>query len=314
MKLAAATGRAVLLRMLLLLGLVGLGLHAGAGVAAAHGDGGIGPEAHVPRLLALDPPVPGLVVTVIESGARLRIDNGTGVQVEVVPPDHPSHTDVPAVALGSTARWADPRVSAAAADPAPAEGRRAWTVPLLVGDQPVAVRGEQVWPPAPSSVPWWLATLVAMAAAATVAIRAATRRGWAPALAGVTLLVAAGHLVHVIGGALIVEERGLLGVVLGAAGPALLAWVLAPVGAALTLAGRAYGPLLCALVGGVFTLVTAFTANNFGAAVLPFAGPADLDRAAVALTLGGGLGLFLAGFAALRVLTPAESAQPRQGP
>ena len=38
--------------------------------------------------------------------------------------------------------------------------------------------------------------------------------------------------------------------------------------------------------------------------MLPFAGPPDLDRAAVALTLGGGVGLFLAGFAALRALTP----------
>ena len=93
-----------------------------------------------------------------------------------------------------------------------------------------------------------------------------------------------------------------------AAGPAVVAWLLALAGAALTLVRRAYGPLLCALSGGLLALVTAFSANNFGSAVLPFAGPADLDRAAVALALGGGAGLFLAGFAALRELTPAEPA------
>ena len=82
---------------------------------------------------------------------------------------------------------------------------------------------------------------------------------------------------------------------------------LALAGAALVLRGHGYGPLLCALSGAVFALVTAFSANNFSSAVLPFAGAADLDRAAVVLTLGGGFGLFLAGFAALRELTAAAA-------
>jgi hypothetical protein len=124
------------------------------------------------------------------------------------------------------------------------------------------------------------------------------------------LLVAAAHLIQVLGAALIVEDRPLVGVVFGAAGPAVLGWLLAAVGVALTLARRAYGPLLCALSGAVFALVTAFNANNFGSAVLPFAGPADLARAAVVGTLGGGVGLFVAGFAALRELTPADAAAP----
>ena len=293
-------------RLLVLLILVGFGLLGGAGVASAHGDGGLGPEAHLPRVLGLDPPVPGLDVTVIESGARLRIDNRTGVDVLVLPPDGAPQAAVLLVVPGGTARWADQRVSASAVDPAPAEGRRAWAVPLRVGDRPVAVRGEQVWPAPPPSAAWWLATLAVAAVAAVVGTRAVYRRSWAPALAGMAVLVAAAHVVHVLGSALIVEDRPLLGVLLGAAGPAVLAWLLALTGAALTLARRAYGPLLCALSGGVFALVTAFSANNFGYAVLPFIGPADLDRAAVALTLGGGAGLFLAGFAVLRELTPAE--------
>jgi hypothetical protein len=98
-----------------------------------------------------------------------------------------------------------------------------------------------------------------------------------------------------------------LPIVLGAAGPAALAWLLALVGAGLTLARRAYGPLLCTLAGGLLALVSAFNANNFGSPVLPFAGPPDLDRAAVALTVGGGVGLFLVGFTVLSALTTADT-------
>lgn len=349
---ALGAARALVVSLLVLVGLA-----AASGEAAAHGEG-IGPEAHVPRVLAIEPAVPGLAVTVIEAGARLRLDNGTGLPVTVLPttappttglagahPEHAAgghtaggHGAGPAagpvsVAPGDTARWTDARVKAAAADPVPAERSRAWLVPVRVGDQLVSVRGEQIWPEPPASAPWWLATAAVAVLTGAVAVRGATVRGatvrgatgqqdtgqddtgrgagrapgaadgpWAPALAALTVLVAAAHLVHVVGSALVIEERSTLAVALGTAGPAVLAWVLAPLGAALTLARRPYGPLLCALAGGLLALVGAFTANNFGSPVLPFAGPAGLDRAAVALTLGGGLGLFTAGFAALRAV------------
>jgi hypothetical protein len=73
------------LRTLLVLPLALAGLFLGSGVAAAHGSGGPGPEMHLPRIVELDPPVPGLSVAVIEGGARLRIDNGTGETVDVRP-------------------------------------------------------------------------------------------------------------------------------------------------------------------------------------------------------------------------------------
>jgi hypothetical protein len=294
-------------RALVLLWLLALALPLGAGTAAAHGDGGLGPEAHIPRIVALEPPIPGLDVRVIESGHRLRIDNHTGLPVEVLADSGP-RTHEPLVADGGTARWTDHRVRAAAADPAPVEGRRAWAIPMRVGDTAVTLRGEQVWPDPPASLPWWLATLLAAAGAALVGIRAARHRSWAVALAGVTLAVVAAHVVHVLGGTLIVEDQPLLQVALGAAGPALLAWVLGLLGAVLTVARRGYGPLLCSLSGALFALVTAFNANNFGYPVLPFAWAADLDRLTVVLTLGAGAGLFLAGFAALRELSPAPTA------
>jgi hypothetical protein len=289
-------------RVLVLVFLAAISLPLGAGMAAAHGDG-MGPEMHVPRVLAVDPPLPGLQVAVIEAGARLRLDNRTDRSVQVLP-EPGSHVHEPPIAPGRTARWADPRVRAAAADPAPAEGRRAWSVPLQVGDRVVTVRGEQVWPAAPSSLSWWLMTLLAAVGTALLGVRAVGRPRWAPALAAATVLVAVAHAVHVVGSALVVEDSSLPGIVIGTAGPALLAWVLAALGAVLTLTGRGWGPLLCALSGALLALVTAFAANNFGAPVLPFAGPPELDRAAVALTLGGGVGLFLSGFAAVGRLSP----------
>ena len=287
------------LRTLLVLPLALAGVFLGSGVAAAHGSGGPGPEMHLPRIVELDPPVPGLSVAVIEGGARLRIDNGTGDTVDVRPAVIGARAAEPVIAPGDTARWADPRVRAAAADPVPAEARRAWAVPLLVGDQLVLVRGEQTWPPPPASAPWWLATLLAAVLAAVVGRRAVSRPGWAPALALLTLTVAGGHVVHVLGSALLFEDRPLLGAVLGTAGPAVLAWAIAALGCGLTLARRAYGPLLCALSGGLFALFSAFGGDAFSSPVLPFEWAPDLDRLTLVLTLGGGLGLFLTGLAAL---------------
>jgi hypothetical protein len=47
-------------RALIVLGVIGFGLQLGAGTAAAHGEGGLGPEAHLPRIVALDPGDPAL--------------------------------------------------------------------------------------------------------------------------------------------------------------------------------------------------------------------------------------------------------------
>lgn len=301
------TVRRLLARALAVLVLVLVTLPVGGGVAAAHGGGGIGPEAHVPEIVALDPPVPGLDIAVIEAGERLRIDNRTGAVVAVVPPPGTARTVEPVVVPGGTERWTDTRVTAAAAmDSPPADGRRAWVVPLDVGGQPVLIRGEQVWPTPPPAAAWWLATAVVAAAVAVVGALAVRRPRWSPALAAITVLVSGAHLVHVLGSALVVEGQPYAAVALGAAGLGVVAWPLGLAGAALTLARHSYGPLLCALSGAILALVTAFDATGFSSAVLPFGWAADLDRATTVLTFGGGVGLFLTGFAALDRLTNPE--------
>ena len=87
--------------------LIGIGLPAGPGIAAAHGDGGLGPEAHLPRILGAG-----------STGARPGRDRDRGRGPAAHRQPHrasPSRwsrrtavprTAEPLVAAGQTARWA----------------------------------------------------------------------------------------------------------------------------------------------------------------------------------------------------------------
>ncbi|MBW0092511.1 hypothetical protein I4I73_22000 [Pseudonocardia sp. KRD-184] len=272
-----------------------------SGTAAAHG-GGLEASPSVARILAVDPLVPGLAVAVIEVGARLRIVNDTGEPVQVVPAG-PTRGVEPVVPPGTTARWADPRIDAAML-PIPAEGVRAWSVPLLVGDREVTVRGEQVFPPAPTAGLWWLATAVAAVVAGMIGIMGVTRRWAALATAAITVLVVGAHVVHVLGAALVPDDQAYLLVVVSGAGLGLAAWLAGAVGVVLTVLGRRFGLLLCGLAGAVLAMITAFGTVGFSNAVLAFGWSAGIDRLTTVLTFGAGIGLFLTGFAVLRALTP----------
>lgn len=288
----------------------------GGGVAAAHGGGGgLEPAPSFPRIVELDPPVPGLTVVVIEAGDRLRMHNGTGGTVEVTPPPGAARQTAPVVGPGETARWADPRI-AAAAHAEPIVGSRPWTIPLTVGGQPVTVRGEQVFPPPPASGLWWLATTLVAIAVTILGFRAVSRRPEALAVAAVTVLAIACHVIHVLGSALVPEAQSYPSLVLSAAGIGLAAWLFGLVGVALTLAGRPFGLLLCAVAGAILAMVTAFGTPSYSNAVLPFAWNPALDRAAIVLAFGAGIGLFLTGFAVLRKLTapPRELEDPVADP
>lgn len=274
----------------------------GAVAASAH-SGGLDPQPALPRVVAIDPAVPGLQVSVVEYGARLRIDNGTGTTVDVTPAGQ-ARTVEPVVAPGTTERWVDPRLTAAAKGDGP--GPVAWSVPLTVGGTAVVVRGETTWPPAPSALPWWFLT-AGVALVATVLGSIAVRRRWAALVAGaLSVGMVASYVVHVLGSALApdgVEYWPTVWKTAGAVGT--IAVVAALAGAVLTIMGKRFGLLLCALSGALLVLLTGADVGSFGNAVLPFGWSADLDRVTTALTFGGGLGLFLTGFAVLRALTPA---------
>jgi hypothetical protein len=309
----------------------------GPGVAWAHA-GGLTSSSNEPVVLMLSPAVPGLTVTVVESGARLRLDNRTGTPVAVIPPPGTVLDTLPTVERGGAALWADPRVAAAAGLPRPAESRSAWVIPLRVGDEPVSVLGEQRWPPPPDAVMWWLmcalamvlpAGLVAMAGmrgvpgrptrcAETPDSRGARRargaravrgscavRGARGVLAVGTAVVMVAHVVHLWGSALVVAEGSVVVVFLAAAGFAVLGWPLGLVGAWFTARGRPAGPLLCCVAGALIAVVIApADVFSFHDAVIPFAWSPDLDRLLVVLTVGGGLGVVGAAWLIMRRSAP----------
>jgi hypothetical protein len=292
-------------RAALVAAIVALLLPAAAAPASAHA-GGLTSAPSEARVLAIEPPVPGLEVQAVEFGARLRLDNGTGVPVVVEPLPGSQLSGLPNVAPGGRAWWSDPRITAAAANPRPAGDRLGWAVPLQVGDEEVTVRGEQYWPSPPPAGLWWAATLVALAGIALAGFRGAGRRWGSVVLAVATGVVAVAHLLHVVGSALVPQDRAFAAMLLSAAGYALLGWPLAAAGAWLTLRGRAAGPLLCCTAGGLFAIVIApVDAFTLIDAVVPFAWGATFDRVLVAVTLGGGFGVAAAGMAVLRRTAPA---------
>jgi hypothetical protein len=287
-------------------GLALLLLPAAATPASAHA-GGLRSAASAATVVGLDPAVPGLRVAAVEFGARLRLDNGTGSTVVVEP-----GPGLPAVEPGGTAYWADPRVTAAAAQPRPAGDRASWSVPLRVGGQVVTVRGEQVWPAPPPAALWWALTALAAAVPAVAGVLGAGRRWGRFVLAAATGVLIAAHLTHVLGSAGVPQDQPYPLMLLSASGYALLGWPLGALGAWLTARGNVVGPLLCCAAGGLFALVIApVDAFTLVDAVVPFSWGADLDRALVAVTLGGGVGVVVAGVAALRRGTlPAPAPAP----
>ena len=156
------------------------------GVAWAHA-GGLSSSASEPVVLGIQPAVPGLTVTVVEAGARLRLDNHTGQRVGVLPPSGSVINALPVVDPGDAALWSDPRIVAAAGKPRPPAGRLDWRIPLRIGEgsgvdtgaRAAELVGEQRWPPPPDAGLWWLVTAGAAALPFTLAAwgsRSAGRR------------------------------------------------------------------------------------------------------------------------------------------
>ncbi|MBV9312362.1 MAG: hypothetical protein JO100_01215 [Pseudonocardia sp.] len=294
-----------MLRWLLVTVLLGvIGMLAGTGTAWAHA-GGLTSSSNEPAVLGLQPPVPGLDVRVVEFGARIRLTNHTGARVAVVPPPGTVINLLPVVAPGMAGLWSDPRIAEAAARPRPPDDRLAWRIPLLVGDAPVTVLGEQRWPPPPPAGLWWLLTALAVAAPAVLVALGSRdqseeqRAGWSLGarivLAAATLILISAHVIHILGSALVPAEGALVWVFLSAAGFAVLGWPIGLVGVYTTLRGQPAGPLLCLVTGTLIAvIISPADIFSFHDAVVPFAWGADFDRALIVLNVGGGLGVVCA--------------------
>lgn len=301
MTAAARAGAALLLAVLL--------LPLGAGIAAAHGGEAGQPDAlSLPRILAVEPPVPGLDVVVVEGGARLRIDNRTDAPVTVLQSGAGAGQVVPP---GGSVAWAEPRLGDPTAPPS--ADSSVWAIPLSVGGAPVRVHGDRVWPAPPHPFPWWALTVAALLGTYTVgglAVERGRRGAFTTALAVGTLVVVAAYVVHVVGAALVLAVAPQPATLLAAAGIGVACVLLGPVAAVLTLRGHPLGPALYGPVGFLAALLTVFDTTSFHRPVLAFAWSFDLDRITTVITVGGGLGLFLVAIAALRRAELPEPPEP----
>jgi hypothetical protein len=183
--------------------------------------------------------------------------------------------------------WHDHRVHWMSPTPAP---DTAWTVALRVDGRPVAITGRYGPVDAPPAWPWWLAVV----GAATIAALATARR--VTAGAGVALVAAA------LAGPVARELAELPGSTW-----TQTALVVAAAGAAIGALARR-GPTGAALLAGAGVALALWGVRRttvFDHAVLVTPLPAAVDRLAVAVALGAGVGVTLA--AARRIAaTPIE--------
>lgn len=219
-----------------------------------------------------------------ESAQSLTVPTGVGDATQIVPPGGVVYV------RDARMRWP----------------HREWRLPVAVGETPGAIVGRVQLVPGPPIALWLLLLLVV---AAGVAVLGRLRR-WRTALTVAVLAVAAANIAHTIGSTLAVTGQSFLPMFLGASGVGLVCWPLA-IGTAVAAARKSSSTAFAAAVVGAALVVAGLPdvdSLRFGA--LPFAWSADLDRLLVVLTLGGGLGLAVGGFLAMRSALATPAPQP----
>ncbi|MEV0902016.1 hypothetical protein [Actinoplanes sp. NPDC049802] len=282
-------------RLVLVLLAVAGTVAATASPAAAHA-GGLTATDSRSQVVAVTPALPGLEVTAIEDGARLRLRNGTTGPVTI--PAGGGAATPATVAPGAEHTWIDDRATpdgrtVAAGETVP------WTIVLDANGTPVTVDGVLTGETRPAAALWWAAA--GLTGIALVLLARRLRRADL-LLAGAGTVATLASIVHVTGSTLAVESAPIAGTFLSAAGINLLAWPLIIGGTVTALRGRAAG-ILAVCGGAALTAVFVLPdVTSFHRPVLPFAGPADLERILVVLALGLGAGVAVAGAGVLRDL------------
>ncbi|MEU4155036.1 hypothetical protein [Actinoplanes sp. NPDC026670] len=300
--MSSAAGGRVARTLSVLVAVAGLLVITG-GPAAAHAGGLTATDARG-RVVSVTPAVPGLKITAIEAGARLRLRNGTSVPVTIKPGGGTATPSV--IPPGAELTWIDERATpdgrtVAAGETVP------WTIPLELAGTEVIVTGALVGEQRPLAPLWWLAA--ALTAAAIILAARRTRRADL-LLATSGTVAAAASIAHVIGSTLAVESAPPVGTFLSAAGINLLAWPLIIGGAVTAFRGRAAG-ILAVCAGAALTAVFVLPdVTSFHRPVLPFEGPAALERLLVVLALGLGAGVAVAGAGVLRDLAQKAAVVP----
>ncbi|TWP50939.1 hypothetical protein FKR81_17845 [Lentzea tibetensis] len=255
--------------LLLVLGL----LLVGTPVAHAHA-GGLTPQNHLSAVTSVDPPLSGVQVRMINHGTQLEVRNDGSAPLVIA-----GRTVRP----GETARFRDDRTTA-----------DTWQIPL--GES--VVRGTTTRYDAPNALMWLLITV----AVAALGVFLGRGLAW---LAVATVLVTAANVAHALGSTMVVTGGSFLPLFVGASGVGLVCWPLAVLCAGAAVARKPATAFVAATVGAMLVVASIPDFDSFRFAQLPFAGSADLDRALVAITLGGGLALAVGGFSWMRRETAA---------
>lgn len=228
-------------------------------------------------------------------------------------------TDWEKISSEPLARWHDHRIHwMSPNDPPEARaepGKRhvinaEWVVPMKNGAETVSIKGDLIWEPGPSALPWYLLIVVLLAAVVLIGRTA----NWAAGLAAATGVLVVIDLVHVFG--LGLANAGDLGYQLGKAfsgspfavfgwgvGVLAVVWLLRKGSDGLPLAALA--GLEIALIGGI-TDIKALSRSE-----VPFGFGTGLARFFVAASIGIGFGLALA--AALRLAGVFGPVRPARG-
>ncbi|WP_158843777.1 hypothetical protein [Saccharothrix deserti] len=236
--------------------------------ARAHA-GGLTPQDHLSRVTGIEPPLPGVTAAMVNHGTEVEIRNGGATPITVA--DH-------VVAPGETYLFRDERTTAPR-----------WEVPLGTS----VIKGRVDTTPGPNPL-WWLLITAAFALGGYLL----GRRQALPAV-GVVVVTAA-HVWHAVGSTLAVTGRPFVPLLIGASGVGLVAWPLTAVAVVAAVRRRPATAFVAAVVGAMLVVAGIPDVDSFRFSQLPFAGPGDLDRLLVALTLGGGLGLAAGGFDYMR--------------
>ncbi|PSL53634.1 hypothetical protein B0I31_10881 [Saccharothrix carnea] len=258
--------------------LLALALLAATATPAQAHAGGLTPQDHLSRVTGIDPPLPGVTAAMVDHGTRLEVRNGGTDPVAVGGADDGTRVADHVIGPGETYRFRDERTTASR-----------WEVPLGTS----VIKGRVDVTPGPNPL-WWLLITLALALGGYVLGR---RRAL---LAVGVVVVTAGHVWHAVGSTLAVTGQPFVPLLLGASGVGLVAWPLTVVAVVAAARRKPATAFVAAVVGAMLVVAGIPDFDSFRFSQLPFAGPADLDRLLVALTLGGGLGLAAGGFDYLR--------------
>jgi hypothetical protein len=222
------------------------------------------------------------------------------------------------VSSGKTATWHDHRAHFMGGDDPPEvvrhpDQRRVvdnWKIPMRVGNEDVAARGQLIYVPPPSPWPWVVGAVLIAALVVVLSRTSAWRTVFIVALALLTLT----EILHVIG--LWDASTASFGTKLGESAYSLAGIALGLLGLGWIWRKGAESAVPLVLVATIFLFVAGGLADvtSLGSSQLPSTFSAGVARLLVMLTLGLGAGLAVAAAWRLRPSSPSRPAACRPRP